>query len=554
MKNLIILSIAISGILNAQYHSYDDMTRTLKQLSGKHSHISISSIAKTGGGRDVWLVTIGRGEPKKGILVVGGIEGHSVVGSEHALRFVRLLSTEYSSRNDIKELIDRTTIYVIPRANPDASEAFFKKPLTERSTNNSPNDDDRDGVQDEDDVDDLNNDGIISMMRIVDPRGEWIVDPDDSRLMRKADAAKGEKGKYLYMTEGIDNDGDKEWNEDPSGGTDLNRNFTFNYQFFGKNSGVHQISEPESKAIADLLFDNPNIAAVFSFSSNDNLTTPWKHEPSKNESPAITSVMKEDEEYISYIGKKFSEITKLTKAPKPEKGEGSFSEWAYYHAGRWSFSVRPWWFGDVAPEKDTSSSADSVKGKSGMKKSDKEKTDDQRLAGLKWYDAAGIKDVAIPWQKFTHPDFPDRDVEIGGVKPFLLSNPPAESLDSYSKAYSEFILFLAAQSADISLSNQKVVKLSGNVYRVSVDVVNNGYFPTNSAIGSKTRWIRNVRVLFDNGKSNSISAGKGKQTLEAIKGSGGYKTVEWIIVGSGSVNVRAESPVAGAAQMTIDLK
>lgn len=541
--------------LPSSYHSFDNLTKAIKELSSQYSSlVKTQSIAKTLKGREVWVVTIGKNEQNKAILVVGGIEATQVVGSEHALRLIDYLARSYGKVDSITNLLNTTTVYVIPRANPDASESFFTKPTVERETNYNPYDDDRDGAVDEDDVEDVNKDGFITWMRVKDPRGEWIVNPDDSRLMKKADASKGEQGMYRLYSEGIDNDKDEEWNEDAAGGTDFNRNFTFNYQFFGKNSGVHQISEVETKGIADFVFDHPNIALIFTFSSNDNLTTTWKNEPPKGDSPHITSVLKEDEEYFGFISKKFGEISKLKDAPKPIKGEGAFSEWGYYHAGRWSFAVRPWWVGEIPKVKDTTALKDSTKKSVELKKDDKGKSDDPNIKILQWYDAMGMKDVSLPWRKFNHPDFPKQEVEIGGVKPFVLSNPPAESLNAFSKPYADFITYLAQQLPSVTLANHKVEKVGENVFRVSVDVVNNGYLPTNSAMGVKTRWVRNVRVTVDAGKGNIITSGKAKQNIDPIKGSGGYKTMSWLIVGKGDVKVTAESPTTGKAELKIELK
>jgi hypothetical protein len=539
----------------SQYHSYNDLTKALQKVSKESPIVTLESIAKTINGKDIWAVTINKGVPvKKAILVVGGIEATSLVGSEHALRFIQHLAQSYGTVDSITRVLDNTTLYIIPRANPDAIESFFVKPIVERETNSNPYDDDRDAAVDEDDVDDLNKDGIISWMRIKDPRGEWIIHPDDARLMRKAETAKGEHGMYRLYSEGIDNDNDEEWNEDGIGGTDLNRNFTYNYQFFGARSGVHQISERESKAIADFVFDRPNIGLIFTFSSNDNLTVPWKNEPPKGESQTITSVTKEDEEYYGVISKKFTEITSLTNAPKPAKGEGAFSDWAYYHAGRWSFAVRPWWAGNLSKQKDSTALQEPKQNPADRKTADKVKTDDPAIKTLQWYDAIGTKEISVPWTTVKHPDFPDQTVEIGGVKPFVLNNPPAESINAYSKTYSDFITYLAQQLPSIAISNQKVEKISDNVFRITVDVVNNGFLPTNNSIGVKSRWIRNVRVQITSGKGSTISSGKTQQILEPIKGLGGCKTVSWVVVGKGSVSVTADSPVAGAAELKIELK
>lgn len=561
MKRTFVLFFVLGSCLVAQipsrYHSYDELTNTLTRLASQYSQtIKIESVAKTTKGKDVWVATIGKGgaDNRKAILVVGGIEATSVVGSEYALRCAEHLAQSYGKVDSITELLDQTTVYVIPRANPDASESYFTKPVAERATNFTPYDDDRDADVDEDDAEDVNKDGIISWMRVKDPRGEWIVNPDDARLMRKADALKGEHGVYRVLREGIDNDKDDEWNEDPAGGTDINRNFTYNYQFFGKGSGIHQMSEPETRALANFVFDHPNIALIFTFSSNDNLTSAWKNEPPKGESPHSTSVLKEDEEYFAFISKKFGEISALKDAPKPSKGEGAFSEWGYYHAGRWSFAVRPWWTGEAPKSKDTTASKDSTKKSSDTKKSGGDASDDWQLKTLKWYDAIGVKDIAQPWTKFKHPDFPNQEAEIGGVNPFVLMNPPAESLNSYVKPYSNFITYLARQLPSIALSNQKIEKVGANVFRISVDVMNSGYLPTNSGMGVKTRWQRNVRVTLDAGGGNAVTGGKAKQTLEPIQGSGGWKTVSWLVVGKGSVKVTAESPACGRAELKIELK
>lgn len=561
MKKIILfLGISCSIVaaqIPSQYHHYENLTKAIKQLGENYSSIlKIESIAKTLDNREIWLATLGKGETsnRKALLVIGGVEGTSLVGSEHALRLIQHLVQSYGKVDSITALLNTTTIFVIPRLNPDAGEAYFTKPLTERTMNSSPFDDDRDAAIDEDDVEDVNSDGVISWMRVEDPRGEWIVHPDDSRLMKKADPAKGEKGKYRLLSEGIDNDKDEVWNEDGLGGTDLNRNFTFNYQFFGKNSGIHQISENETKGLANFLFDNPNIGIVFSFSSNDNLTVAWKNEPPKGDSPHITSVLKEDEDYFASISKKFGEITKLKDAPKPDKGEGALSDWAYYHAGRWSFSVRPWWPGELPKGSDTTAVKDSTKKSSSNKKDEKEKSDDPQLKVLKWYDAVNAKDIAVEWKKFKHPDFPQNTVEIGGIKPFVLTNPPAESLNSFSKPFVQFITYLAGQLPSIALSNHKVEKMGSGIFRVSVDVVNNGFLPTNSAMGVKTRWMKNVRVLLNPSSGTEITSGKTKQVIDPIKGSGGYQTLSWLVTGKGPVKITAENPVSGKAELTVDLK
>ena len=66
------------------------------------------------------------------------------------------------------------------------------------------------------------------------------------------------------------------WNEDGEGGVNFNRNLTYNYEEFGTGAGMYPVSEPETKAVSDFLFDRFNIYAVFSFGPQDNLGQPMK--------------------------------------------------------------------------------------------------------------------------------------------------------------------------------------------------------------------------------------------------------------------------------------
>jgi len=570
--------------LPSKYHTYDEMTRAIRNLASSHSDIlKVESLGKTLKGRDLWVLTLRKGDASqpRALLVTGGVDAVQIAGSEMALRFVEQLADSYGKVDSVTKLLQTTTIYVIPRISPDATESYFEKPRRERSTNFNGTDDDKDGAVDEDDVDDVNKDGVITMMRVKDPRGEWMVHPEDGRVMKKADPAKGEKGSYLLYTEGFDNDRDEQWNEDAVGGVDFNHNFPYNYQYFSPNSGVYQVSERESRAIAEFIFAHPNIGAVFSFSTNDNLTTPWKTEPrrpSTTETPTppasgmpfgrgmddgsrgpVTSVLEEDQPYFEFISKQFLDITKLKDAPETKKGAGAFSEWVYYHAGRWSFSVRPWWAPVTSGRRDTASGDAARRPRGAMTRSPQEVSTDEyteQLRALKWYDAGGFKDVAAPWTKVKHSDFPEREVEIGGIKPYLIANPPADSLNTLAQPMSKFLAYLAAQLPSVSIGNTKVEKVNDNVYRLTVDIFNNGFLPTNSGLGVRVRWPRNVYLSLGLSNDQSLASGRARQSLRPIKGNGGFQTVSWLVVGkSGSVvTITAESPIAGKATETITLR
>ena len=103
-------------------------------------------------------------------MIVGNVYAPQLVGSELAVRMARRLIERAAADKQVKELLDRFTFYIIPRPSPDASEAFFQKPFREREGNLRKTADQRD--PDAGDVaEDLNGDGLITMMRVADPTG-----------------------------------------------------------------------------------------------------------------------------------------------------------------------------------------------------------------------------------------------------------------------------------------------------------------------------------------------------------------------------------------------
>ena len=165
-------------------------------------------------------------------------------------------------------------VYVVPRVNPDGAEPMFAAVRTGRRTNLTPVDADNDGRIDEDGPEDLNKDGVITVMRVKDPTGPYMISPDDPRLMKRADPAKGETGGWAIYWEGRDADRDGFIAEDGPGGVDINRNFMHQYPYFEPDAGRHMASEAETRAVLDFMLKHRNIAAILTFGESDNLVTP----------------------------------------------------------------------------------------------------------------------------------------------------------------------------------------------------------------------------------------------------------------------------------------
>ena len=329
-----------------QYNDYKSMVRKIQSMPGDHPQIcSVRSLAKTAGGKEIWVISIGSGnkDSKPGIAIFGGVGGNHILGRELSIGFAASLLGEVTSL-EMKELLNKITFYVFPDVNPDASEQFFSNLKYERTGNARATDDDRDHVVDEDGYEDLNKDGLISLMRIKDPAGKFIKIDEDERIMAEADISEGQSGNYLVCSEGIDNDKDGSLNEDGPGGVDFNRNFTFNYESFGPGAGMYPVSEPETKAVADFLFERFNIYSVFIFGPQDNLGEPPKPSEGPDKNGLIKSIVKDDEPIYKLVSAKYHEVTGVSGAPDPDTCHGNFMDWAYFHYGRYSFSTPAWWF------------------------------------------------------------------------------------------------------------------------------------------------------------------------------------------------------------------
>lgn len=262
----------------AKYHNHAELTAGLQALAKANPQlVKLESIGKTRQGRDLWALQIASpgGLPageRPALLIAANFDGDHLIGSELAL-FAADYLVKNAAKPEVKAGLDAFTFYILPRINPDAAETMWAPVRATRRTNATPIDDDNDGRTDEDGPEDLNGDGLITFMRVKDPGGVFIADPDDKRVLRRADPKRGERGEYSVYWEGIDNDGDGFINEDGPGGVNINRNFMHEYPYYKPEAGRYMVSEAETKAVMAWLVKHRNVAALLAFGPNDNLIT-----------------------------------------------------------------------------------------------------------------------------------------------------------------------------------------------------------------------------------------------------------------------------------------
>lgn len=522
------------------YSNNANLAQRIKALAQKYPQwVKTKSLTQTTGGKDIWMLTLGSGqtENKPAIAVVGGVEGKHLLGVEMAIGFAEKLMAS-TTTDSIKNLLTKQTFYVFPNMSPDATEQYFAKIKSERSGNATKTDDDRDGKINEDDFDDLDGNSKITMMRILDPTGKYKLNSDDPRSLILADASKGENGKYILLSEGIDNDKDGNFNEDGEGGIAFNKNASFNFKAFAPGAGDYAVSEKENRALFDFLFDAFNVYAVVTFGPTNNLSTPVTFSPAGISKRIITGWFEADAKSNALVSERYNKITKTKDAPKTQAEGGDFSQWAYLHYGRLSFSTPGWWVPKVSPDS--------------ARKEKKFVNEDANASYLRWAASQGITNTFTPWKAINHPDFPGKTVEVGGIDPFALINPPYKMVDNIVAKHTDFVVGLAAMAPQINLINLKSEKVGDGLTRVTLTVMNDGELPTYTKIGDRSYFLKKIIVKLNTNNNQTVISGRKTQSLESIPAKG-FNELTWLIKGNGKITIDAGSPTTGSKSIEVSL-
>jgi hypothetical protein len=528
-----LLFFSVFSLKSQDYNNAAQLAARLKQLASSSPDVKLESITKTDGGKDIWMLTVGKGDvdSKPAMAVVGGVEGSHLLGVEMAVRFAEGLVKDHS------KALESSTFYVFPNMSPDATEQYFAKLKYQRSGNAKPTDDDRDGKLNEDPFEDLNGDGMITWMRVEDATGDWITHPADDRIMIKANKAEGEKGKYKIFTEGMDNDKDGAFNEDGEGGIHFNKNLTYDYPYFEPGAGEHSVSEKENRAMLDLLYTKWNLYGVFTFGPGNNLSSPWRYNRAGASKRVVTSILEDDAALNKLASDAYNKATGLKNSPPSVEQGGDFIQWAYFHFGRLSLGTPGWW-------------VPTVKEDSTMKAN---KDKNLEVNFVRWAAQEKLDNYFVDWKEISHPDFPNQKVEVGGIAPFKMNNPPLKFVEDAFKKNTDFIVDLAAMQADVKLVNLKSEAVGKGMTRITVDVYNAGALPTHTDMGTRSRWLRPVKVEMMLGNGQEIISGRRIQMVDNIEGDGAVQFT-WLVKGKGSVQIEAGAAHAGMDKLSVNLK
>lgn len=596
----VLFGVVQSRIPIEEYHNSEEVQFLLQKWQKDYPSLAkIVTIGKSAGQRDLTIFRIAaktenRVDPdyRPAIFVSANIEGVHLVGTEAALCLIEKLLLGYGSEKKITTLLHHKTVYIMPLMNPDAADKFLEKPHFEQYLNQQSIDDDLDGKFDEDHPNDLNKDGVITAMRVKDSQGDWIIDPNEPRLMRRRNQEQNDLQTYSVFTEGRDDDDDGKYNEDPNGGIELYTNFPYYFEYLLPKADIWPDSTNETAAIITFLVGHPNISLVLNFSLENtflgfprtytngptnqvklpkNFATSLGLDSGKeytlerlteifkksNISPNVSemneamiaslvgispidSIAKQDSSFFTAVQNEYKEAlknAKLTAFIKRVNGikKGSFLTYCYFQYGVPVFSSNLY----TIPE---------------TKKKIKRNFDDPDLSFLKISDQFLDGQGFIDWQPYKHPDL--GEVEIGGFHPFIKYNPRLDLLKESILFHTGFYVNLMTHAAELKIKEINVSNFKTDFYKVTAHFINLGWFPTATAYGSKKLRSQPIIVRLKTTKEQMIYAGETFEVIDFVGERGQVKKIEWTIKAKrgSKVILTADSPKIGSLTSTIVLE
>ena len=485
----------VAGELDWQhYHTSEEIEGWMRRWAEQYPEITELYVAgEAFSGRPVWQMTLtnertGKHTDKPAAFFEGGRHSGEITATESAFYLLWYLLDRYGKDSAVTRLLDTKAIYIRPLNNPDGSDMYRLTAQTNRSSIR-PHDTDRDGLLDEDPGEDLDGDGYVRDMRkhVGKGKGNFMPDTRDpkGRLMRRVGTGEGE---WMVYNEGIDNDGDGNYNEDGVGGLDLHRNYPTNWRpepggdstgrgwtQFG--AGAYPLSEPETRSVVMWMYTHPNISVT---NTMDTSVPMHLRPPSTCESSecmfasdlalyqhfdsvglGITKYPWAGDVYRTYSTRvPVNPITGDTARPSPLFGHSP--DFGYFGYGAI-------WYGDELWNGGRERDYD---GNGVFESWEVIRYCDENFGGRCWQ----------PWTKVQHPTL--GEVEVGGFNPkFWSQNGPPETLELWASRQAMFNLYMAQSLPQVEIVDARVEALAGaqadsatHVARVTVR--NAGLLPT----------------------------------------------------------------------------
>ncbi len=470
------------------YYLYDEVVGALRGFVRAYPDLcSLSGIGKTYEGRDIWCLTVcrgqtGRPEDKAAFFMDGNIHSGEVASSMAVLYILEKWLSAYGRDPVITDLLDRYTVYAIPRINADAAEVYLTTPRVLRGSAEPYYPEDT-GIQPRD----MDGDGEIRQMRITDPAGKWKAYEKDPRVMMRRGPEDVSGTFYTLVPEGFFKGSPEDFADLRAANVredlDPNRQFPFEWNKdypdpARPTSGPEPLHDREVKALYNFVMSHSNIAFHMNFHTFGGLHI----------SPAVfcPHLDAPDGEAMRQLGLAMRKRTGYKcEGIFPEGAKdiapGSYTTWEYFELGIMAYVTELWDFHFQADP-------DRPRGWSMFFAETEEQFIREAETAIQWDEKENGGKGFKPWTPFDHPDWNDAEsgvtVEIGGwSEKFSKQNPPVHLLEGVCEKARAAALTGFKALPRIQILSCRRVRNEAQWQRDQtetylVTVANKGYLPT----------------------------------------------------------------------------
>jgi hypothetical protein len=549
------------------YFKYEEMKNNLEALQNQYPNLMQLEVnCVTPEGRNQYAAALtnqktGTSLSKPALYIDGNIHAGEVTAAEAAMYTLDYLLTNYESDSKCKEVLDHYTLYIIPRVSPDGAEKYLSTPYTLRS---APREYmyKKGGIKKED----LDNDGVIRMMRIPTPYGAWKKDPEDADLMVFRQPCDTEGEFYDIYPEGILNETENDNNlkcEKDVWGLDFNRNFPLGWfpEARQEGAGKYPLSNPETKALVDFVLAHNNIGgAAIGHTSGGLFLYPPGTMASAKAFPSDMNVMKS----ISAMGEKLLSYKPMNifdsfMSNQEHFDSGALDDWFYQSQGIPAYTVEFW---DVCTKAGAAYEW-------GQKETDKQKDLKRFNAVLAWV-KTNAPEYYVPWHTISHPSF--GKVEIGGFNSkFTMQNPPEKFLQHECEQDALFNISFILSLPKLVMDSVTSDRISDHMYKVTAVLGNHGYMSTR--LTDEAAALKTAKPIIVSISTDSVISGSKNTEIQNLEGFSQTDTgcfygnlttlqsakakaaVTWIIKGDPGdiVMVKASNEKSGSVEAAVTL-
>lgn len=547
------------------YYKYDEVKSNLEYFEKTYPNLCKLDVnTVTPENRNQYVITItnlktGDALNKPALYIDGNIHAGEVTSTMCAMHTIDYLLTNYGIEQEVTKLLDTKTFYIIPRVTPDGSEKYLTTPYTLRS---APRDylTKKGGIKDED----LDNDGVIRMMRIKTPYGAWKIDTNNEGSMKLREPSDIDGDFYDIFPEGVleEYEGDENLKvKKEDWGLDFNRNFPFGWFPDARQPGAgkYPLSNPETKALVDFALAHENIGgAAIGHTSGGLILYPPGTKPEKDAPSLDIKSLKE----IANMGKEELDYVPLNifdsfVSSQENYDSGAFDDWFYQSQGIPAYTMEFW---DVDKKA-------GVPKTWGEKKEDTSKEIERFNAVMTWV-KKNAPNYYMDWKEFDHPSF--GKVEIGGFNfKFTVQNPPENFLLNECEHDTKFNIRFAKALPSLTIDSLNYEKVSDDVYKISAIIGNLGYLPTNLTDEAiKLETAKPVEVSIEGceviagkeiGEIGNLSGfsrtctGAFYGNITTFEAAKAKKKVTWLVKNPKTVVISAKQVKAGCAKKTLEI-